>query len=244
MIYISEIIKSKKEMDMYRKFCDLIHDKYFEMRKIWIQEDSFKDSFDKVMEQLKMVKNNQEVTNLKPSEVVRFFHNDVSLSDSDVSPLKDHKKSFDKVMEQLKMVKNNQEVTNLKPSEVFRFFHNDVSLSDSDVSLLEDHKKSFDKVLQQLKMVKGLNHREVVNIKPSDVLHFFHNLNEKENDDGSATPTDEMSDDENYLYNNFSGCSKENDFMVEDNYYYNESGCPFDSFNLANWDGDQQVGFR
>ena len=195
MIYISEIIKSKKEMDMYRKFCDLIHDKYFEMRKIWIQEDSFKDSFDKVMEQLKMVKNNQEVTNLKPSEVVRFFHNDVSLSCSDVSPL-------------------------------------------------EDHKKSFDKVLEQLKMVKGLNHREVVNIKPSDVLHFFHNLNEKENDDGSATPTDEMSDDENYLYNNFSGCSKENDFMVEDNYYYNESGCPFDSFNLANWDGDQQVGFR
>ena len=26
--------------------------------------------------------------------------------------------------------------------------------------------------------------------------------------------------------------------------YYDESGCPFDSFNLANWDGDQQVGFR
>tara|TARA_X000000950_G_scaffold283255_1_gene383689 strand:- start:6641 stop:7636 length:996 start_codon:yes stop_codon:yes gene_type:complete len=26
--------------------------------------------------------------------------------------------------------------------------------------------------------------------------------------------------------------------------YYDECGDPFDSFNLANWDGDQQVGFR
>lgn len=26
--------------------------------------------------------------------------------------------------------------------------------------------------------------------------------------------------------------------------YYDEEGCPFDSFNRANWDGDQQIGFR
>ena len=30
----------------------------------------------------------------------------------------------------------------------------------------------------------------------------------------------------------------------ENNFYYDESSNPFDSFNLANWDGDQQVGFR
>ena len=29
-----------------------------------------------------------------------------------------------------------------------------------------------------------------------------------------------------------------------DGYYDDECGDPFDSFNLSNWDGDQQVGFR
>ena len=35
------------------------------------------------------------------------------------------------------------------------------------------------------------------------------------------------------------------DLEIGDNdNYYDEGGCPFDSYNLANWDGDQQVGFR
>lgn len=41
------------------------------------------------------------------------------------------------------------------------------------------------------------------------------------------------------------------EFQFEDKFgseiysmYYDECGDPFDSFNLANWDGDQQVGFR
>ena len=31
---------------------------------------------------------------------------------------------------------------------------------------------------------------------------------------------------------------------IHENYYDDECGDPFDSFNLSNWDGDQQVGFR
>ena len=53
----------------------------------------------------------------------------------------------------------------------------------------------------------------------------------------------DISDDEydSIYYNN---TYRNGTFFETEDMYYDEGGNPFDSFNLANWDGDQQVGFR
>ena len=62
-------------------------------------------------------------------------------------------------------------------------------------------------------------------------------------DNNTSEYYSDISDDESEsdLDNNIRRCDS---FFDEQPLYYDENGCPFDSFNLANWDGDQQVGFR
>lgn len=156
-----------------------------------------------------------------------------------------HRESFHHVMQELKLVDRNLQTVadeNLKPSKVVLFFH------------YQNHDKSFHRVLKELRIASGI-HNGNDNMRPSEVLSFLRNLNREENDNQSVA-TEELSDFEivtedeakQYLsqvaYNlNF---NRRNfpDVSVSGNYYYDENGCPFDSYNLANWDGDQQVGFR
>ncbi len=157
-----------------------------------------------------------------------------------------HRESFHHVMQELKLVDTRLQTVadeNMKPSKVVLFFHD------------SNHYKSFDRVIKELRIAQGI-HNGNDNMRPSEVLSFFKNFNREENDNHSVAVTEEFSDFEivteeeakQYLYQvalnlnfnrrNFS------DEGVSGNYYYDEVGCPFDSYNLANWDGDQQVGFR
>ena len=130
----------------------------------------------------------------------------------------------------------------------------------------DNYKNSFDAVLEELNGFV-MNHEENDNLLPSEI----HENTSGQSDKSSwSTQTKEISDDENYLDDgtvwdrmenasctSFDESNHKNhgmniiyrfphlDLEMGDNdNYYDEGGCPFDSYNLANWDGDQQVGFR
>ena len=160
-----------------------------------------------------------------------------------------HRLFFNHVMQELKLVDRHLQTVadeNMKPSKVVLFFH------------YCNHYKSFDRVLKELKIAQGI-HNGNDNMRPSEVLSLFRNLDREENDNQSMAVTDELSDFEiveietedeakRYLsevaFNLIVNRRNVSDVNVSGNYYYDENGCPFDSYNLSNWDGDQQVGFR
>lgn len=105
--------------------------------------------------------------------------------------------------------------------------------------------KSFKKVFNKLNKLKessfdslrcyfSMNKSDSSTIKSDDIS----SLN-SDNDYSATKYVNESYDDEI--------SSKESDYTTTEyvhESYYDENGCPFDSWNLANWDGDQQVGFR
>ena len=131
----------------------------------------------------------------------------------------------------------------------------------------DNYKNSFDAVLEELNGFV-MNHEENNILLPSQI---HENISEQSDKSSWSTQTKEISDDdENYLDDgtvwdrmenasctSFDESNHKNhgmhiiyrlphlDLEIGDNdNYYDEGGCPFDSYNLANWDGDQQVGFR
>ena len=78
-----------------------------------------------------------------------------------------------------------------------------------------------------------LNHYQSSDTESDENIHLNH-----------YQSSDTESDKNIHLEYDYNTSEYDTDGDNENNYYYDECSNPFDTFNLANWDGNQQVGFR
>ena len=105
--------------------------------------------------------------------------------------------------------------------------------------------ESFKKVFSKLNKLKKSSF---------DSLRFYFKRNKSDSSTMKSDDISSINSDNDYITTKYVNesyddeiSSKESDYTTTEyvhESYYDENGCPFDSWNLANWDGDQQVGFR
>ena len=121
-------------------------------------------------------------------------------------------------------------------------------------------KESINKVYHKLNQFKKngyekiqnffyLNHYQSSDTEYDENIHLNHYQSSDTESDKNIhlnhyQSSDTESDKNIHLEYDYNTSEYDTDGDNENNYYYDECSNPFDTFNLANWDGNQQVGFR
>ena len=207
-------------MEMYRKIRQMIHNNYLDLTKLWNRKDYYKNSFDAVLEELNgFVMNHEENDNVLPSQI---YEN--TSGQSDKSSWSTHTKEI-----------SDDDENYLEDQTVWNRIEN-ASCPFSDESNHENHDMLHDQTVW--------NRIENASCPSDDDENYLEDQTVWDRMENASCTFFDESNHENHDMNIIYRLPHLDLEMGENDNYYDEGGCPFDSDNLANWDGDQQVGFR